>query len=199
MIEVTTSYQCRASGSENIVRNGTNKAGSAQYHCKNCGVYRVLEPKQNTAHKQREQVLKAYQERASLRGLARIFGIARHRVMNWILAHLQKLPTLVDSLLPKHRGDSLELDEQWAFVYQKEIERWLWTALCRRTRQIVACVIGDRSADTCGVYGTPFRQLIAAVAPTPTSGRLTKLCCLSVPIIQSARKRAKRLIKSAGI
>ena len=149
MIEVTTSYQCRACGSENIVRNGTNKAGSAQYHCKNCGVYRVLEPKQNTAHKQREQVLKAYQERASLRGLTRIFGIARHRVMNWILAHLQKLPTLADSLLPKHRGDILELDELWAFVYHKDNERWLWTALCRRTRQIVAFVIGDRSADTC--------------------------------------------------
>jgi hypothetical protein len=30
-----------------------------------------------------------------------------------------------------------------------------------------------------GVYGTPFRQRIAAVAPTPTSGRLTKLCCPS--------------------
>src|SRR5438270_7189939 len=29
MIEVTTSYQCRACGSENIVRNGTNKVGSA--------------------------------------------------------------------------------------------------------------------------------------------------------------------------
>ncbi len=78
--------------------------------------------------------------------------------MNWILAHLQKLSTLVDSLLPKHRGDILELDELWAFVYHKDNERWLWTALCRRTRQIVAFIIGDRSADTC-------RRLWNAIPP----------------------------------
>ncbi|MGL4609201.1 MAG: IS1 family transposase [Trueperaceae bacterium] len=26
---------------------------------------------------------------------------------------------------------------------------WLWTARCRRTRQIIACVSGDHSAKTC--------------------------------------------------
>lgn len=43
----------------------------------------------------------------------------------------------------------LELDEAWSFVRRKENKRWLWTAMCRRTRQIVAFVIGDRSARTC--------------------------------------------------
>ena len=28
-------------------------------------------------------------------------------------------------------------------------QRWVWLALCRRTRQIVAYVIGDRSKETC--------------------------------------------------
>ncbi len=27
--------------------------------------------------------------------------------------------------------------------------RWLWVALCRRTRQVVAYVLGDRSEETC--------------------------------------------------
>jgi insertion element IS1 protein InsB len=158
MIKVTITYKCRACGSEHIVRNGTNKAGSAQYHCKSCGVYRVLEPKQTENQQRREQVLQAYRERASLRGLARIFGVARHRVMPWLEDQLQQLPTLFDSLLPKQRGDILELDELWAFVYQKDNECWLWTALCRRTRQIVAFVLGDRSADTC-------RRLWEAIPP----------------------------------
>jgi insertion element IS1 protein InsB len=43
----------------------------------------------------------------------------------------------------------LELDEIWSFVYQRANKRWLWTAMCRRTRQIVAFVIGDRSEQTC--------------------------------------------------
>ena len=33
--------------------------------------------------------------------------------------------------------------------YKKSSKRWLWIALCRRTRQIIAYFIGDRSADSC--------------------------------------------------
>jgi len=47
-------------------------------------------------------------------------------------------------------------------VLTKQAKRWLWTALCRRTRQIVAFVIGNRSEDTC-------RQLWQAI---PESYRL---------------------------
>jgi IS1 family transposase len=108
-----------------------------------------LEPKQNNKDQQREHVLRTYQERASLRGLGRIYGVARQTVMTWIHAHVQKLPSLLESLVAKPPGDILELDELWSFVYCKTHEAWLWTALCRRTRQIVAFVIGDRSAATC--------------------------------------------------
>jgi insertion element IS1 protein InsB len=158
MIQVTTTYKCRVCGSENIVKNGTNRAGNAQYHCKDCGVYRVLEPQQINNVLRRTQVLRAYKERASLRGLERIFGVARQQIIGWIEDELRRLPTLLDSLLPKRRGDILELDELWAFVYQRNNECWLWTALCRRTRQIVAFVIGDHSAATC-------RRLWEAIPP----------------------------------
>lgn len=35
------------------------------------------------------------------------------------------------------------------FVYRRKNKRWRWTALCRRTKQIVAFVIGDRCAKSC--------------------------------------------------
>lgn len=41
----------------------------------------------------------------------------------------------------------LEFDELWRFVAAKRNERWIWLALCRRTRQIVAFFVGDHSAD----------------------------------------------------
>ena len=41
----------------------------------------------------------------------------------------------------------LELDELWSFVEKKTQECWLWIALCRRTRQVVAYTVGDRSRD----------------------------------------------------
>ena len=36
----------------------------------------------------------------------------------------------------------------WSFVGQRTNKRWIWTVMCRRTRQIVTCVIGDRSERT---------------------------------------------------
>jgi insertion element IS1 protein InsB len=65
------------------------------------------------------------------------------------LKKAQQLPPLPATLLPAEANDVLELDEVWSFVLKKTNQRWLWTALCRRTRQIVAFVIGDRSDETC--------------------------------------------------
>ena len=58
-------------------------------------------------------------------------------------------PSLEETLLPAQADDELELDEMWSFVQKKSEKRWLWVVLCRRTRQIVAYVIGDRSEKTC--------------------------------------------------
>ncbi len=44
---------------------------------------------------------------------------------------------------------TLELDELWSFVLKKANKVWIWVALCRKTRQIVAYVLGDRSEATC--------------------------------------------------
>ena len=51
----------------------------------------------------------------------------------------------MDTLLPAQNGDVLELDELWSFVGAKACQLWLWVAQCRRTRQIVAWTLGDRS------------------------------------------------------
>ncbi|HXK42400.1 MAG TPA: IS1 family transposase, partial [Anaerolineae bacterium] len=34
MIQETITYHCHKCGSANIVKNGTNKCGNCQYHCK---------------------------------------------------------------------------------------------------------------------------------------------------------------------
>ena len=54
-------------------------------------------------------------------------------------------PPFTDPLLPAEKGDGLEWDELWSFVQSRAQTRWLWVALCRRTRQIVAYTLGDRS------------------------------------------------------
>ncbi len=43
----------------------------------------------------------------------------------------------------------MELNELWSFVSRLGDKKWVWLALCRRTRQVVAFAVGDRSEQTC--------------------------------------------------
>ena len=95
------------------------------------------------------ELLKATRERISLRGLARVFGVGRKTIKQWFTTALQDLPRFVDSIDPAQDDDVLELDELWSFVGSKKRSVWLWIALCRRSRQVVAYTLGDRSSQTC--------------------------------------------------
>jgi len=61
------------------------------------------------------------------------------------------LPELSETLAEPdpEQAVALELDELWSFVLKRANKRWVWIALCRATRQVVAYVIGDRSRATC--------------------------------------------------
>ncbi len=59
------------------------------------------------------------------------------------------MPELSETLVVPSDAPTLELDELWSFVFKKANKRWIWIALCRQTRQVVAYVIGDRSTATC--------------------------------------------------
>ena len=84
MIETIIIHRCRDCGSETIVKNGVNRYGGQQYRCKACGSSKVLQPKQKYSEARKEEVLRAYQERSSLRGVARTFNIARQTVTTWL-------------------------------------------------------------------------------------------------------------------
>lgn len=107
-------------------------------------MYRVLEPTQKHSTEKRQQVLRAALERVSLRGIERIFKVCRQTVVKWIKAYVKTLPVLDETLDLYEVGDVLEIDELWSFVLNKRQKRWIWLALCRRTRQIIAYFIGQR-------------------------------------------------------
>ena len=141
--------RCPNCGSSDIIKNGTDYKGSQKYHCHHCGGYGTLDAKTRYSQEEKERVLKAYQERVSMRGICRIFGVVPKTLLRWIKAALKRLPTVSQSLEPVQANDVLELDELWSFVLKKSNKRWIWIALCRRTRQIVAYYVGDRSKKSC--------------------------------------------------
>ena len=141
--------RCTKCSSINIIKNGHDYKGVQKYHCHDCNAYGTLDKKRKPDAKTRQQALDAYFERVSMRGVNRIFNVSRYTLARWLLMMFEKLPPLAKTLLKWEPGDVLELDELWSFVLKKSQKRWVWIALCRRTRQVVAFAIGDRNEDTC--------------------------------------------------
>ena len=83
MIQKT--YSCRQCQSENIIKNGHNASGNQQYHCKDCGTYGVLDPEpQGYSEEKKREIIRAYHERGSMRGIERIFGVSRNTLSRWL-------------------------------------------------------------------------------------------------------------------
>jgi IS1 family transposase/transposase-like protein len=149
MIQTIVTHTCPKCGSENMVRNGHDYKGKQKYHCHDCQSYGTLCAQRGYDEGTRAQIKRAVLERISLRGIERLFSISRRTVSHWIEQWTEQLPPLETTLAGARLDDVLELDELWSFVLKKANKRWVWVALCRRTRQIVAYFIGDRSATSC--------------------------------------------------
>jgi IS1 family transposase/transposase-like protein len=149
MIQTIITHRCPRCGSDDLVKNGHDYKGAQKYACKQCGRYGTVQAQHGYSEQRRAQVQRAVLERVSLRGLERMLGISRRTVAEWIETWAGALPPLEDTLAEARLDDVLELDEVWSFVLKKDHQRWIWVALCRRTRQIVAYFIGDRTETSC--------------------------------------------------
>ncbi len=83
VIEVIT---CRHCGSDDVVKNGfAPNNGKQKYLCHACGPQSREDPSPNGyAEESKEEILRAYQERSSLRGLRRTFGVSPTTVLGWL-------------------------------------------------------------------------------------------------------------------
>jgi transposase-like protein len=79
--EVVNCYHC---GSEELVKNGHAPNGKQKYLCRGCGKSSREQPDRGYSEARKEEIIRAYQERSSLRGLARSFGVSRNTVTKWL-------------------------------------------------------------------------------------------------------------------
>lgn len=82
---ITITLKCHHCGSEKLVRDGRTRNGKQRYWCQGCQRSSRDAP-QPTGYSEaeQEQILKAYEERSSLRGLERVFGVSRKTVSTWL-------------------------------------------------------------------------------------------------------------------
>ena len=95
-------------------------------------------------------------ERISLEAICRVMEIKPHQLYTYMDELYDEIPP--DLACSVHEKSDIELikidceaDELWSFVGWKANKQWLWVALDRATRQVVALFMGDRSAD--GAFG----------------------------------------------
>lgn len=77
--------QCSHCGSDSYRKDGFTSNGKQKYRCKSCARTFRENPGTNAYSEERkEEILRAYHERTSLRGLTRIFGVSRQTVTSWL-------------------------------------------------------------------------------------------------------------------
>jgi transposase-like protein len=82
---VTQVLQCRYCQSQNIIKHGRDKNDRQRFRCHDCQ-RTFRETPGSAAHSEqfKARVLAAYQERCSMRGVSRIFGISRITLADWL-------------------------------------------------------------------------------------------------------------------
>lgn len=85
MLSTTTVHTCRHCGSERLRKNGHASNGAQRAKCLECERTFILEPK-GPRHGQafKAQVVRAYQDRMSIRGITRTFGVYYKTILRWV-------------------------------------------------------------------------------------------------------------------
>jgi len=89
---------CRHCDSQNVIRHGRDKAGRQRFLCHDCR--RTFEEQAGRrAHTDefKARALAAYQERCSMRGVCRLFGVGRNTLSGWIKKSLPPAAPLRDA------------------------------------------------------------------------------------------------------
>ena len=81
---VTITVLCPHCKSEKLVRNGHASNGKQRYFCQECKrSHRENPAPRGYSEERKEEIVRAYQERSSLRGVERTFGVSRYTVVKW--------------------------------------------------------------------------------------------------------------------
>ena len=186
---------CPACQSQQFKKNGHIHNGKQNHQCKDCGRQFVLQPENCVIDEgQRSVVERLLLEKISLHGICRAVGVSMRWLMDFIVARFEAAPKDLKVQLPSRPGDVLlrcveaEADEMHSFVQNKANEQWLWLAMDKPTRQIVAVSRWRSQSQECA----------AAVGQPAGSMWCTKGSFQRIATKRSRRKRGEPITSSAA-
>jgi len=148
-------YCCPECGAIKIKKNGHIHNGKQNYRCKVCRRSFVACPENIViSEEKRDMIKRLLLERISLRGICRSVGVSLRWLLGFIIQVYNEAPDSLNINI-KISGKNVEIhtfesevDELWSFVGNKGNKQWVWLAIDRQTRQIIAFYVGDRSKNS---------------------------------------------------
>lgn len=143
---------CPRCGFAHTKKNGSIHNKKQKYQCNECK-YQFVENPQNKiiSDGAKNLIEKLLLEKIPLAGIARVTDVSEP----WLQAHVNEKYTAVPQVIkvtdkPKGRI-TIQCDEMWSFVGNKDNKQWIWLAIDRDTRECVGCFVGSR--DRAGALG----------------------------------------------
>jgi insertion element IS1 protein InsB len=146
---------CPACGSSRYKKNGHPRHGKQNHQCTACErQFSATADARLIADARRTMIEHLLRERISLRGICRTVGVSLTWLLHFMVECFTACPDDLHVRLPQHptevviRRLEAEADERWSFVKKKANKQWMWIAMDAKTRQIIACHVGDRGRDS---------------------------------------------------
>lgn len=204
---------CPNCQSPEIIKNGSLTNGKPKYKCKSCGRQFVENPQKHPISQETKTLIdKMLLERESLAGIVRVTGVSARWLQDYVNDKYENISKQV-TVSKKSKGRlTIECDELWSFVGNKNNQWWIWLAMDRDTGEIVGVATGDRSHKTaqqlwdslpavyrqCAVSYTDFWEAYKLVFPrcrhrqvgkeTGQTNQIERLNC-------TLRQRVSRLVR----
>ena len=145
---------CPACGSKRCKRNGHLQTGQQNHQCKAWGRQCVRHADNLVIDEEpRALVERLLCEKIALHGIWRAVGVSIRWLMGFLAARFAALPAhwhVVPIVAPREGiigRLEVEADEMWSFVAKKANKQWVWIAMDKQTRQIIAFHVGDGSRE----------------------------------------------------
>lgn len=138
---------CPSCSSQHTIRNGRIHNKKPKYQCQDCKRQFVEKPtKKSIDQETLELIDRLLLDSISLAGIARSTQVSETWLQGYVNDKYAHIPQQIQvSAKPKGKL-TLECDEAWSFVDNKENKQWIWLAMDRKTREIVGVYVGDRSS-----------------------------------------------------
>jgi len=120
--------ECPNCHSQAVVKNGSTHTGKQKYLCKDCG-HQFVENPQNRNRPipqwKRDIIDRLLLERLSLGGIARAVEVSESGLQNYVNQKYNDIPREVTVTKKPRRRLTIECDEMWSFVQNKQQKDWI--------------------------------------------------------------------------